>query len=198
MLPTATFARIGAFLDGPPQTLRSLLGAMNERRMMRGIQQMDLPLMTVYGDTNKDPSLYIKRNPDSWAVLDRILFIGQLSFLDTPDDVGAMVRRFQNGTPMSPVRTIDAEIMEQLSQYIVIPQSLITDPTIIDTYAAAACEYREERRKLPDEVKEQFILPDISDRRICIASQMLEAEAVLSGASKRKPKTSTPLALRFA
>ncbi len=186
MLPEAEFARLGELLDANPQTLRSLLGAMNERRMMRGEQQLKLPLKTVYCDTNKDPGEYIRRNPDSFAVLDRILFIGQLGYLSDADDVKEMVVRFQRGKTTQVKKTISASVIDALSRFIVLPPGLITDETIMDTYAKAVAEYRTQRQKMSEEDKKQFILPEISDRRVCYASQLLEAEAILDGRTEAR------------
>ncbi|MBI3572038.1 AAA family ATPase [Candidatus Kaiserbacteria bacterium] len=186
MLPQAEFARLGELLDANPQTLRSTLGILNERRMMRGTQQINAPLFTVYCDTNKDPADYIRRNPDAFAVLDRLLFIAQVGYLKDQKEISEMVKRHQQGRTKILSRTISANIIEKLSSFIVLPPGLITDPTIIDTFGRAVEEYREARRKMSDEEKKAFILPDISDRRICLASQLLEVEAILNGRVEAK------------
>lgn len=102
MLPEAQFARVGEFLDANAVTLRALLGIMNERRLLRGSQTIESPLMTAYLDTNKDPALYLKKNPDAWAVIDRVLLIEKVGYLNTPANVQEMVTRFQRGSLASP------------------------------------------------------------------------------------------------
>lgn len=181
MLPEAQFARIGEFLDANGPLLRALLGAMNERRMLRGSQNIKMPLMSVYLDTNKDPALYLKKNPDAWAVIDRVMFLEKLEYLDSSDKVEEMVTRYQRGASQRAKKRIDVEVIETLSGLIVNPPGLITDTSIIKTYAAIVAEYRNRRRQMTDEEKALFILPEISDRRVNKASMILEAEAILNG-----------------
>lgn len=181
MLPEAQFARVGEFLDANAVTLRALLGIMNERRLLRGSQTIESPLMTAYLDTNKDPALYLKKNPDAWAVIDRVLLIEKVGYLNTPANVQEMVTRFQRGASRRPRIFIDVEVIQALSSLIVNPPGLITDTSIIETYATIVTEYREKRQQLSDDLKKEFILPEISDRRVNKASMVMEANAVLNG-----------------
>ncbi len=181
MLPEAKFARIGEFLDANGVTLRALLGIMNERRLLKGPQNIQVPLMTAYLDTNKDPAAYLRKNPDAWAVLDRVLFLEQLGYLDTPDAIEEMVTRYQRGASRHAKIQIDVEDIEVLSSMIVNPPGLITDSSILQTYAQVINEYRTRRRELPEEERKLFILPEISDRRVNKASMVMEAEAILNG-----------------
>lgn len=181
MLPQAQFARFGEMLDANGALLRSVLGALNERRMVRGTQIMNMPLMTVYCDTNIEPGEYLRRNPQAWAVLDRIMFLGELFYIEDGKLLGEMVNRFQAGLIKKPNITIPVSVIEQLSELVVTPPSLITDPSIGNTFGHAFSEYREERKKLSDEDASKLILPDVSDRRFVKSSQMLEVQALLSG-----------------
>ncbi len=181
MLPEADYARLGELLDANPQVLRSMLSALNERRMKRGVQNIQMPLKTAYCDTNKDPRDYIRRYPDSFAVLDRILFIDQLDYITSAEDIGKMIDRFQRGVIGRAPKTISSQIIERLSSYVVQPPGLITDPTIITTMSRAVAEYCKKRSEMSDDDKRLFILPEISNRRQCFASRMLEAEAILGG-----------------
>lgn len=181
MLPEAQLARVGEALDANGVTLRALLGIMNERRLLRGSQTINSPLMTAYLDTNKDPATYLKKNPDAWAVVDRVLFIDRVGYLDTPANVQEMVTRFQRGASRRPRIFIDVEVIQALSSLIVNPPGLITDTSIIETYAKIVTEYRQKRSQMSDEHKKLFILPEISDRRVNKASMVMEANAVLNG-----------------
>lgn len=182
MLPNAHIARLGEFLDANLPLQRSLLDALHERRFRRGGQMVDMPLITVYADTNKDPGEYLAENPYAWAVLDRILFMSRVDYLNTTDNVAEMLRRFQDGKSTFAPKKIDREVIDNLSRLIVCPPSLIHDPMIYTALAQGLLDYRQKRGTMIREKKlKGTILPEISDRRFALASQMLEAEAVLDG-----------------
>lgn len=179
MLPEANFARLGEFLDANPMLLRTLLGVLHERRVRRGRQILQIPLMSAYCDTNINPTDYLHQNPQAEAIIDRILFLDRFDHLETESDVSEMVYRHQAGIIANPKAELRLEDVQLIAQCIIEPPGLIKDRKLLDTYAAAAHEYRNERTKMSEEDKLQFILPRISDRRIALASQMLEVTALL-------------------
>jgi MoxR-like ATPase len=181
MLPEADIARIGEILDAQPQTLRSLLGALNERRVRNGGQELIIPLSTAYADTNNDPGEYIRSYPKSFAVLDRILLMDQLGYLTDPADIEKMVYNFQRGLIGKGGQRISYKTISQLSSLVVQPPGLITDDSLMRVYAKAAAGYVAERNALGEKEKKTLILPHISDRRIAQASLLIEAAAVLDG-----------------
>lgn len=181
MLPEADYARLGETLDANPALLRSLLGAMHERRFRRGQQELSLPLMSMYCDTNIPPATYLARNPQAEAVIDRILFLDRFDYLESAEELSEMVLRFQRGMVRQATIELPLEYVRLISDIVTRPPGLITDGNLIKAYGAAVAEYRTERDKLDDEKKAQFILPQISDRRVAKASQMLEVSAVLDG-----------------
>lgn len=181
MLPEANYARFGEMLDANEATLRALLGILNERRLVRGKQRINVPLHTAYCDTNVDPAQFLRRYPNGEAVLDRIMFMRKLNYLNGAKDVAEMVSRYQAGKINRPDITISHHTIVELSSYIVNPPGLISDQNVVMLYAEIVEEYRTQRRKMSDEDKATFILPDISDRRVSKASMMLEASAVLNG-----------------
>jgi MoxR-like ATPase len=181
MLPEANYARFGEMLDANEATLRALLGILNERRLVRGKQRINVPLHTAYCDTNVDPGQFLRRYPNGEAVLDRIMFMRKLEYLSDPKDVAEMVSRYQAGKLSRPDTTISHNTIVELSSYIVNPPGLITDQKVVMFYAEVVEEYRKRRREMSDEDKANFILPEISDRRLSKASMMVEASAVLNG-----------------
>ncbi|NUM25821.1 MAG: AAA family ATPase [Candidatus Buchananbacteria bacterium] len=181
MLPEADLARLGEFLDGSMPLLRSLLSSLNERRLRRGTQIVDMPLVTVFCDTNKHPGEFLKKNSYAWAVLDRLLFITEVKYLETDDELFRMVRSFQNCQGVDVKDRIPLDLIHNLSELVVAPPTLIRDELIMIKYAQAAREYRERRREAIKSNDWKVILPEVSDRRIAIASQMLEVSAVLDG-----------------
>ncbi len=188
MLPEADLARLGEFLDGSMPLLRSLLGALNERRLSRGRQIIDMPLLTVFCDSNKDPADFMGKNPYAWAVLDRLLFITDLDYLQNEGELAEMVRRFQSGATCSVGKSISLELVHRLSDLVVFPPSLVQDDLLYVKYGQAAFEYRQQRRDRTQRDGWKVIFPDISDRRICLASQMMEVGAVLTGRLEARPE----------
>jgi hypothetical protein len=196
MLPQANFANLDEFLDANPAVLRSLLSALNERQMVKGRQVLDIPLHVAYCSTNVDPYLFMRRNPQAWAVFDRIAFIDRISYLDKADDISEMVKRFQYRTSSTPKNTLDLSALNSICDYVLLPPTLIQDQIIFMKYAEAAIEYRKKRKEKMIELDEQatsnskgefdidyqgIIFQDVSDRRICWASHMMEVNAVLNG-----------------
>ncbi len=180
MLPEANFARLGEFLDPNMALLRALLGVLNERQLRRGRQILDIPLYTVYCDTNKDPYEVLKSSPYLWAVLDRILFMTKVEYIDSAENMSEMLRRFQTGQTTRLSKDLTLDMIDYISELVVIPPSLITNQLIYVKLGEAFIEYRQRRREMI-EGGEKAILPEISDRRFANATQMLEVSAVLNG-----------------
>ena len=196
MLPTATFTMLDEFLDANPSVQRTLLSALNERRIIKGRQVFDLPLQLAYCATNVDPYLFLKRNPQAWAVFDRIGFIGRIDYLEKSEDISEMVKRFQYRTSKIPKGTIDLSVINSACDYIMLPPTLIQDQIIFIKYGEAIIEYRKKRREKMKEFEAEaadtvngsfevdyrgMIFHEISDRRVCWASYMFEVNAILSG-----------------
>ena len=196
MLPQANFANLDEFLDANPAVLRSLLSALNERKMVKGRQVLDIPLHVAYCSSNVDPYLFMRRNPQAWAVFDRIAFIDRISYLDKADDISEMVKRFQYRTSSTPKKTLDLSALNSICDYVLLPPTLIQDQIIFMKYSEAAIDYRKKRKEKMQELDEQatsnskgefdidyqgIIFQDVSDRRICWASHMMEVNAVLNG-----------------
>ncbi len=188
MLPEANLARLGEFLDASLPLQRSLLGALNERRFCRGKQRINMPLLTVFCDTNKDPAEFMAKNPYAWAVLDRLLFIASFDYLSCSESIDEMVERFQKGVLTSTKKKLPLELIRRLSELVVMPPTLIKDNLLRLKYAEAAYEYRQQRTESVSGGRLKVILPQISDRRIALASQMLEVGAVLDGRLSARPE----------
>lgn len=199
MLPRANFARLGEFLDANMATLRSLLSALHERRMRRGAQVVDMPLLTVYCDTNVSPRTYLEKNQNAWAVIDRLLFITYVGYLEEAPQIAEMLDRFQTGKVTQVTKTIGIDLIHDLSDLVVLPPSLIRNKMLYRFLAEAFVAYRTERRKQIIGAKsgdwKEVILPDITDRRFALATQVAEAAAVFDGRFEVVPKDILPIKL---
>lgn len=197
MLPEANLASLDEILDANPAVFRSLLSVLNERRMVKGRQVLDVPLHLAYCATNVDPFLYLKRNPQAWAVFDRITFLDRIHYLDNSTDLAEMVRRFQYKVTADTNLSIDLEMVNAVCDYILLPPTLIQDQLIFRHYGNAILEYRLKRREMikgyekellerqrngdMEVISNGVIFSEISDRRVCWASHMFEVHAVLDG-----------------
>ncbi|MEI8223960.1 MAG: AAA family ATPase [bacterium] len=202
MLPDANMANLDEFLDANPAVLRSMLSALNERRMIKGRQVLEMPLHIAYCSSNVDPFLFLRRNPQAWAVFDRIGFIGRIGYLEQADDVTEMVKRFQNRTSTTPKGRLELATLNSICDYVLMPPTLIQDELIYMKYGEAIIEYRKARKEKLGEFEQAatqsskgefdidlqgMIFSDISDRRVCWGSQMIEVEAILNGRIQAEP-----------
>lgn len=182
MLPEANVARLGEFLVANMPLLRSTLAALNERRMVRGQQHINIPLITAYCDTNTDPGSFLERHPEAWAVLDRFLFMAHVDYLSEPEEIAEMLRRFQDGQVMHVASTLSIKLIRELSRLTLEPPSIIKNALILQKMARGMQEYRVARRAaIQKNAIAGNILPEISDRRLCWATHVAEANAILDG-----------------
>ncbi len=203
MLPTANFANFDEFLDANPAVLRSLLSSLNEKTMVKGRQVLDLPLHLAYCSTNIEPYVFLRKNPQAWAVFDRISFLDRIDYLENTEDIAEMVKRFQYRTSNIPKESIDLSVINSICDFIIFPPTLIQDQLILIKYAEAVVEYRSARKVAMKKIEEDskannqsifdidyqgMLFQEISDRRICWASQMMEVTAVLDGRIKVLPE----------
>ncbi len=204
MLPEANLASLDEVLDANPAVLRALLSVLNERRMVKGRQVLDVPLHLAYCATNVDPFWYLKRNPQAWAIFDRIAFIDQIHYLDNAGDVSEMVRRFQYKVTSDTTLSINLDMINAVCDYILLPPTLIQDQLVFLHYGAAILEYRQQRKEMikryenetlerqkngdMEIVSSGVIFSEISDRRVCQASHMFEVHAVLDGRIEVMPE----------
>lgn len=203
MLPTADFANFDEFLDANPAVLRSLLSSLNEKTMVKGRQILNLPLHLAYCATNIEPYVFLRKNPQAWAVFDRISFLDRIDYLENTEDIAEMVKRFQYKTSNIPKGNIDLSVINSICDFIIFPPTLIQDQLIIMKYAEAVVEYRKKRKETMQEIEKNskennqsifdtdyqgILFQEISDRRICWASQMMEVTAILDGRIKVMPE----------
>jgi MoxR-like ATPase len=189
MLPEANVARLGEFLDANMPLLRSTLSALNERRMVRGRQHLTIPLITAYCDTNTDPGTFLERHPEAWAVLDRFLFMAYVDYLSDPDEITEMLVRFQCGNVTNLTSRLSINVINELSRLTLEPPTIIKSELIMRKMAQGMQAYRIERRAaIRDEKLPGIILPEISDRRLCWATQVAEANAILNARDEVVPE----------
>ena len=189
MLPEADFAHLGEFLDGSQPFLRSLLRALNERELARGKQIIGLPLRSAFCDTNKDPVEVLRKNEYLWALLDRIMYFQKVDYIESDQQAVEMVRRFQERRYATNGNHVSKELIDRLSELIVCPPNLFRDEVILIKLTEAMMEYRRQRRALLQSQQGiKTLFPEITDRRIALASELPETEAVLAGRLRVEPE----------
>ena len=77
----AQFAELDELFDANDPLLRTLLGILNERRFIRGVQREKANLHTALASTNADPEAVVKQSPTLGALVDRFLFQTQVKYL---------------------------------------------------------------------------------------------------------------------
>lgn len=188
MLPEANLARLGEFLDANMGLLRSTLSTLNERALVRGRQQEDIPLVTAYCDTNTDPGEFLRQHPQAFAVLDRFLYIVEVDYLSDPVSIERMLESYQSGVYEALAEKLDLKDIRALSELTKSPPSIITDPLLFRAMALGFQEYRKERKTLVDNKDVETVLPEISDRRICWVTNTIETTAILSSRDIVEPQ----------
>lgn len=188
MLPEANLARLGEFLDANMPLLRSTLSVLNEKRLKRGTQDISIPLITAYCDTNTSPRDFLAFHPEAEAVFDRFLYITNVGYLQSEEEISEMLNRFQTGKVNRLSKKLSIHLINRLSRLILQPPTIIKNQIIFIKLAKALLEYRLERRNLFDKKDVNLILPDISDRRFCWASQVAEVNAILNGRDEVIPE----------
>jgi len=174
-LATAHLAHMGEFFDASDALSRNLLGALNERRYQNGPQEINLRLMTCVADSNFRPEDMPQRARQLEAVVDRFLFKAEIpAGIEDPRADFQMHEDFLGGKLDTPLPRLDLGD-------IVIVSGLITGhrPNLFaNKYVLEA--YVELKRSISSSRESQG-RPPFSPRRSLAASQIVEAQALLSG-----------------
>ena len=171
-LSTANFAHIGELLDANDMTLRSTLGALNERRLTLGTQLIRPPLMTVFADTNfrlEDEPARVKKLAAVW---DRFLFNVNIDYLE---DAAERLAMFTNAADNLYSEPVGALLMEDivLVSGLIRAENLHGCKYVMSAYEEATRAFREGQR-----TRNEIL---VSDRRLVQAMDVMEAYALLNG-----------------
>jgi len=133
-LAEANFAKTGEFFDASDATLRTLLGVLNERRITRGPQMLQFPLLTVIADTNFNPHQLSNRASQLEAVVDRFLFHTSTAYVEDPANRLTMLDVSLDGmgrkAPLPKLSLADVELVSGA----VRAMNLVSDPYIRQAY----------------------------------------------------------------
>lgn len=173
-LAEANFAKTGEFFDASDATLRTLLGVLNERRITRGPQLLQFPLLSVIADTNFNPhQLGAKRSHELEAVVDRFLFHTSTKYVEDPANRLTMLDVSLDGmarrAPLPSLSLADVVLVSGA----VLATNLVKDPYIRQAYEQLTRVFSAKR-------VEEGRTP-LSDRRFIKAAQILEVSALLQG-----------------
>jgi len=171
-LAEANFAKVGEFFDSSDPTLRTLLGVMNERRVRRGPQLIDLPLMTMVADTNFKPEDMPHRSSQLDAVVDRFLFRHSVSYVQDPRNRYAMLEMALESSNRSALPKLSLSDVVIVSG-VVRAVDLVKDRYVREAYQQMTWEFSQARVAHGK--------PPLSDRRYIRGAQIMEASAILRG-----------------
>lgn len=166
----AHFAKTGEFFDASDPTLRTLLGVLNERRVKRGTQIMEPPLVTCVADTNFAPETLATRSANLAAVVDRFLFRHDVDYVQDPRNRFHMLGMYLDHAGNKPLPKLCLQDVIIVSG-VVHNVNLIKDPYVLEVYQEATYEYNKAR--------ERQGRPQVSDRRFVKAAQIMEVSALL-------------------
>ena len=166
----AHFAKTGEFFDASDATLRTLLGALNERRIARGPQIIRLPLITTIADTNFAPDSLGNRQGTLQAVIDRFLFRTRVGYVVDPDNRLRMLKMALDADAAPTLPSLSLEDIELVSG-TVRGMNMVDDPYVVEAYNEMVTLYKNALQKATR--------PEVSDRRFMRAVHIMEAHALL-------------------
>jgi MoxR-like ATPase len=167
----AHFAKMGEFFDASDWTLRSALGALNEREIRLGPQFKKLPLLTVVADTNFEPEQFPQRRAMLDAVVDRFLFRTRVAYVEDPVNRYNMLDLELSGNYTKLPELTLQDIV--LVSGVVKAMNLLNDRYVKEAYQELTYNYSKERVKAGRN--------KLSDRRYIAAAQIMEVCALLNG-----------------
>lgn len=171
-LPEAHFARLGEFFDAGDGLLRSLLDALNERRVQNGPQQIRMPLMTAFADTNFAPEEMPARMAQLDAVVDRFLFRVEVPYPNERVSTQRMIEAGLENVQRQPVVPL------AITDVVLVSGVIASTNIVLDRYVREA--YTDVVRSVSEERVKQGRAA-ISPRRMVWAAQCMEVSAILGG-----------------
>ena len=167
----AQFAELDELFDANDPLLRTLLGILNERRFIRGVQREKANLHTALASTNADPEAVVKQSPTLGALIDRFLFQTQVKYLQQGESRRRMFAKYlsdERPTGGIPYKEVDmlATAVRNLE---------IDDPVLLDLHDQIVQAFQTASGKI------------FSDRRACKALELAKANAFLFGRTEVTP-----------
>lgn len=169
----ANFAQTGEFFDANDPALRSLLGVLNERRVRKGPQFIQVPLLTAIADTNLHPEdLPEPRRNALDAVIDRFLFRTPVDYVVEPANRVTMIQVSLDRGRTAPIPELTLDDIVLVSG-VVQEMNLVTDPYVIEAYQDMTLRYAQARKQAGGKW--------VSDRRTVRGAQIMEVSALMHG-----------------
>lgn len=166
----ANFAKMGEFFDASDALLRTLLGVLNERRVSRGPQKMEIPLITGVADTNFTLDEMPHRGKKLAALVDRFLFHTSVEYVKDERNRMAMLDMALDHVEHEPLPPLAIEDIILVSG-VIHAMNLVSDHYVKEAYQAMTFAYCQARVAQGREW--------VSDRRYIKAAQVMEANALL-------------------
>ena len=168
----ANFAKCGEFLDANDPLLRTLLGVMNERKVRRGPQEYEVPLVSLVADTNFRIDDLPGRRQQLAAVLDRFLFQVTVEYVKDPRNRYTMLEMALETGKRPTLPPLHLDDVVRVSG-IIIENDLVTDRYVREAYQEMTYEFSAARMKAGRSA--------LSDRRFVKAAHIMEVGAILHG-----------------
>jgi MoxR-like ATPase len=159
----ADFAFLDEFFDASDVLLRSLLGVLNERKWMKGGQQIQAKLHTAIVTSN-----YQRENDVTQAVLDRIIFKTDIQPITAKNKRIQVYSDYLDRPDFVPTKLIDMAKLQEFADLVEKPDSVKFKKEILDAYDNLVTEFAKESKKY------------ISQRTANKALKVIKASALLN------------------
>jgi len=163
----ANFAFLDEFFDASDVLLRSLLGVLNERKWMKGQQQMTAKLHTAILTSN-----YQRENEVTNAILDRIIFKTEIQPITAKSKRIRVFNDYLAQPNFKPAKVLDLAKLEEFTKLVEDPNSVKFPDEVLEAYDVLLQEFMKESKKY------------ISQRTANKALKVLKVSALLDGRDK--------------
>jgi MoxR-like ATPase len=160
----ANFAFLDEFFDASDVLLRSLLGVLNERKWMKGAQQIKAQLHTAIVTSN-----YQRENEVTQAILDRIVFKCDVIPSTAKSNRVKIYQNYISQPNFSPKKLLNLVKLEEFVNLVEDPNSVKFPKQILETFDYLLEEFTKESKK--------YISPRTANKSL----KVLKASALLDG-----------------
>lgn len=169
--PEAHFARFGEFYHARDDLLQTLHDGLNEREFINGPQQIKMPLITAFADTNFAPEDMPGRQDNLAAVGDRFLFRTDIMYAKDRISDYHMIKSSLLGVDREPLPPLSLQDIVMVSG-VIIGMNLVQDEYVLEAYVDLVRMFSDRRVKQGR--------PEISSRRKTWVAQIMEVPALLA------------------
>lgn len=182
----ADFAFLDEFFDASDVLLRSLLGVLNERKWMKGSQQISAKLHTAIVTSN-----YQRENEVTEAILDRLIFKAEIQPITSKAKRLQVYNNYLDNSNYSPTKVLDLDKIEEITKLVDDPESVKFNRNVLDAYDTLITEFAKESKKYISQrtankaLKVIKVAALLDDRKVAEYKDLYELKFVLCVLNRR-------------